>query len=196
MNKIAIALSINQVSGVLSLFGLVAVVVIWFLATIPAWMHSQEVIVITEATLLILIKPDIFSIKTSQLNLSHVEDVNILRGFLGNILNFGDLNIETAGEMENFEFRVIGDVDNVARLIINCHENYMAAMQSGHIQTTIDPREPIKGNAWHGPIDRSGSSPIDSSTENQDFKMPPSPNLGSDIQDDNLNQIQEDLRDF
>lgn len=159
--------------GLILIVTFLIIVGIFGLASIPAYMKSQEMLVLTEATLLLQRKPDIFAVQISQLNLQHVEDVNIERGFLGNVFNYGHLNIETAGEMENFIFNVVANVDDVARLIINSHENYMAALQTGHIQTTIDPREPLSGKAWHGPSSwpnrppQSDGNPSDTVKSNQ-----------------------------
>jgi uncharacterized membrane protein YdbT with pleckstrin-like domain len=116
---------------------------------IPAWLKSKERIVLTEEALLQVLQPGLFSSKISQLNLQHVADVTAQQDFLGHIFGFGKITIETPGEQMNYVFTKLAEPQSIAREIIEAHENYDAALESGRIPTTygnataVDPRQTI-----------------------------------------------------
>lgn len=69
---------------------------------------------------------------------------------LGALCGYAHLAIETPGEQDNYEFSVVGDARDKAKAIIEAHENYVAALESGQIQTTLGQRPPTPGAAWRG----------------------------------------------
>jgi uncharacterized membrane protein YdbT with pleckstrin-like domain len=67
-----------------------------------------------------------FARSVSTLALENIEDVNIDKnGFLATIFDYGDLRIQTAGELPNFELKMVADPERVQRLIMNAKDgNY------------------------------------------------------------------------
>lgn len=115
---------------------------------VPVWVRKQEVLVLTEEALLQIKKPNVFASKTSQLNLTHIADVTVRQNFMGSIFNFGNITIETPGEQENYSFNVVENAHEVAKAIIEAHENYAAALESGQIQSSLGSRRHSPGTAW------------------------------------------------
>ena len=112
-------------------------------AAIPAWLRSQEKIILTEEALLQVLQPGIFSNKTSQLNLQHVADVTAQQDFFGHMFGYGKITIETPGEQMNYVFTKLANPQSVAREIIEAHENYDAALESGRIPSTYSNATPV-----------------------------------------------------
>ncbi|MEM6997953.1 MAG: PH domain-containing protein [Patescibacteria group bacterium] len=72
------------------------------------------------------IQNGLFNTKRSRLSLANVEDVtSFKKGFFASTVNFGTLNIETAGEQANFKFRYCPDPDECAKLIMDTREAYI-----------------------------------------------------------------------
>lgn len=118
--------------------------IIALFSIIPAWLRSKERLILTEESLLQVLQPGIFANKVSQLSLQHVADVSVRQDFLGHIFGYGHITIETPGEQDNYEFTKLGGAQLIARDIIEAHENFDAALQSGRIPTTL-------GNQRQGP---------------------------------------------
>jgi len=106
-------------------------------ALIPSWLKSQERLILTEESLLQVLQPGIFANKVSQLGLQHVNDVSVKQGFFGHMFNFGALTIETPGEQQNYNFPMVGEAQLAARQIIEAHESYDSALQSGRVPTSF-----------------------------------------------------------
>lgn len=70
----------------------------------------------------------LFSSKKSRLSLANVEDVTAYkRGFVSSIVNYGTLNIETAGEQVNFKFKYCPDPNACAKTIMDARQDYIEA---------------------------------------------------------------------
>lgn len=106
-------------------------------SSIPVYLRSQEQLVLTDESLLQVLRPSIFASKIDQLNLQRIDDVSVRQDFLGTILGYGHLTIETPGEQDNYEFFMLPNSHDAAREISNARENYEAAMQSGRLPTTL-----------------------------------------------------------
>lgn len=67
-----------------------------------------------------------FSRKISTLSLDSIEDVAIQKkGILPSLFDFGDVMIQTAGELPNFTLKIIADPEGVQRAIMEAKENYL-----------------------------------------------------------------------
>lgn len=147
VSQSSLGLSHDVVLGII--FGSIAfIILVIAFSSIPIWMKKQEALVLTEEALLQIEKPSIFSSKVSQLNLAHLTDVTVNQDALGSLFNFGRITIETPGEQDNYEFSTVGDPRVAAKCIIEAHENYAAALESGQIRTTLGERAPVPGAAW------------------------------------------------
>lgn len=114
---------------------------------IPVWMKSQEQLVITDEAVLQILQMSLFNDKVSQLSLQHVADVSVRQGFWGNTFNYGTITIETPGEQRNYEFSFLAEPNEVSRLILETHENFIAALESGRLKTNFRDAQsqPVRG---------------------------------------------------
>lgn len=121
--------------------GIVFATLVGLFSLIPAWLKKQEYIVLTEEAIMQVNKPSLFTNKVSQLNLNHISDVTVNQDVLGTMLGFGRIVIETPGEQDNYSFTVIPTPHQFSQAIIEAHENYSAALESGQIETTFSQRK-------------------------------------------------------
>lgn len=143
------SLGINdQMMSALLALGLFIIGVIAAFSLVPVWLKKQEMLILTEESLMQYNKPTIFTSKVSQLNLQHVADVTVKQDAIGSLLGYGHIAVETPGEQDNYEFNVVATPNVVAKSIVEAHENYAAALESGQIQTTLGTRPPVPGAAW------------------------------------------------
>ena len=150
---------------------------------IPVWIRKQETLVLTEEALLQIKKPSLFASKVSQLNLQHVADVTVRQDTIGSMFGFAHLTIETPGEQDNYEFSVVGGAREYAKKIIEAHENYAAALESGRIHSTLgedtfSQNNKPSGSAQNNVTPQAGGGigvpPPPSETTNND-NVPPNP---------------------
>lgn len=116
---------------------LVFSVIILLFSLIPIWLRSQEKLILSDDSLYQTLQPSLFAGKVSQLNLAHMADVTVRSDFFGTIFGYGHLTIETPGEQDNFEYYILGSPHEAAREILETHENYIAALESGRLPTTF-----------------------------------------------------------
>ncbi len=107
--------------------GLLVVVVllalILFVATV---IYHESRLVITDRTITEVAQEGLFNRKISQLTLGNIEDVTAnRRGLVQTMLNFGTLNIQTAGETENFYFLFCPEPDHFAKMILELRERFL-----------------------------------------------------------------------
>lgn len=77
-------------------------------------------IILTNKHIIDISQKAFFARSVSTLALGNIEDVNIDKnGFLATIFDYGDLKIQTAGELPNFELKKVADPERVQRLIMD-----------------------------------------------------------------------------
>lgn len=162
----------NGVLNAVVMIGLCVIAFIALFSLIPVWLKKQEVLILTEESLMQYNKPTLFASKVSQLNLRHIADVTVKQDVVGSALGYGHIAIETPGEQDNYEFNVVANPNAVAKAIVEAHENYSAALESGQIQTTLGERPMVPGTAWRP------EAPV-ASTDAE----PPQPSPGPDPKD-------------
>jgi uncharacterized membrane protein YdbT with pleckstrin-like domain len=82
-----------------------------------------DIWVITSQRIINIEQKGMFSRKVSELNYSKIQDVTTeVHGFIPTILNFGDVEVQTAGEEENFIFRTVSDPYEIKNLIISMNK--------------------------------------------------------------------------
>lgn len=60
--------------------------------------------------------------ETTEFNIAVIQDATTeIKGVLGNIFNFGNVRVQTAGEQQNFVFDHVADPKHVAQTIITLH---------------------------------------------------------------------------
>lgn len=114
-----------------------AAVAIGLGTSIPAYLKSQEQLVLTDESLLQILQPSLMGSKLSQLSLQHVADVSVRKDFFGSLFGYGSVVIETPGEQKNYEFPTTPNPDKAVKDIIEAHENFVAALESGRLPTNL-----------------------------------------------------------
>lgn len=118
-------------AGLLSLFIAIGTL-------IPLMMRAGEHLVVTDEAVFQVLQPSVFNSKISQLSLAHVNDVSVRRDFFGTLLGYGTVTIETPGEQANYHFRAAERPDVAAKEIVEAHENFSAALESGRVPTNFN----------------------------------------------------------
>lgn len=90
---------------------------------IAYWVYTHSRLLITDQNVIELRQISLFARRTSHLNMINVEDVTVIKhGILQTVLNYGTLQIETAGDNDNFEFINTPNPDIYRHMVINAHE--------------------------------------------------------------------------
>ncbi len=111
----------------IGLIGLVLLFVIIGLG-ITTMIYWQNRWILTSDSLTQITQKGLFSRQSSQLSLGNLEDVTAeQRGLIPNMLNFGTLRVETAGERSRFYFLYCPDPNLYARKILMARELYLQA---------------------------------------------------------------------
>ena len=112
--------------GVYRIIGLVAgsiVVLMALILVIATVIYYSSRLILTDKNITQVIQVGLFNRKVSQLSVANIEDVTaIKKGIFSTVLNYGILNIETAGEQVNFVFSYCPDPDFYARQILEARE--------------------------------------------------------------------------
>lgn len=99
-----------------------------FLYMATSWLiRYYNVIILTTEHLVEIEQPALFSRKTSVLDLGHIEDSASSRpGFFATALGYGNVEIQTAGEMRNFLFNHFGRPEELQRKIMAQKDIYLS----------------------------------------------------------------------
>ena len=111
----------------LVLSGMAAVLLLVLLVTyITQMIYKNNELIITNENLVQILQFGLFNRQVSQLNLAKIQDVSVDQvGIIQSGLNFGTIDVETAGEASNFRFPFTPNPNVVAKYIIEAHENYV-----------------------------------------------------------------------
>ncbi len=87
------------------------------------WIYRQNRLVLTNHHLVEYTKRGLFDNTVSQFSLIKLQDVTARqRGLIANVLGYGDIVIETAGEQEHFVFNQVPRPQALADQIMQAHE--------------------------------------------------------------------------
>ena len=127
--------SITQYKGPIFVAVSVFCVLVLMGTAIPVYLRSQEQIVLTEQAMVQMLQPSLFASKVDHVNLQRIDDVSVRQDFLGTLLGYGHLTIETPGEQDNYEFAMLPKPHDAVREITAAKESYDAAIQAGLVKT-------------------------------------------------------------
>ena len=115
----------NDPTTSLMVFGIVIIV-----ALIAAYVYRQSKILVTDRSLVQIIQSTLFIRKASHLSMSNVEDVSAeQRGVLATVFNYGTLMVQTAGETDNFVFKLCPHPNELADFIIEARQRYAQSLE-------------------------------------------------------------------
>jgi uncharacterized membrane protein YdbT with pleckstrin-like domain len=116
-------------SPMLLLVGLLALLVfVLLLMYVTWWVYRQNRIVITDKNVYLISQTSLFSNSVDQFGLDRLQEVAAEQsGFFANVLNYGHVTAETAGEEKNLEFRHARQPHDAANRIMERHKQLMAS---------------------------------------------------------------------
>ena len=134
---VTLALALSYVSGryasrlPLLSAGIVLIVVIVLLGIaaliffVGVWVFRQNQLILTNLHLIQIDQKGLFNRQVSQLSLSRVQDVSGKRaGLLATMLNFGTMEVQTAGEQDKFLFNNYAAPQELADRCLQAHESF------------------------------------------------------------------------
>jgi len=81
--------------------------------------------IITNENIVQINQARFFSRQISELELDKIQDVSSSqKGFMQNMLNFGNIEVQTAGKAPNFSFTNVGRANEISRKIMELAEDY------------------------------------------------------------------------
>lgn len=116
------------------LISLFLIVLILILFIFIKKVYKANYLIINKLEVRQIKKEALFSTKLSTLGLANIEDVTIVRkGIFAHMFNYGTLNIETAGEQENFKFRYCPNPVEFERKLMDLREDYLKETNSDQV---------------------------------------------------------------
>jgi hypothetical protein len=106
------------------------------------FLHNRLPIDPDEEALVQILQPSLFASRINQVSLQHIADVSVQQDFIGTVLGYGQIVLETPGEQNNYQFIMLPDPHRVAREVIQAHESFDAALQGGRIATRMTSAMP------------------------------------------------------
>ena len=94
-----------NLSGVFALTWIIYIMTIWFYVFYKLTMYTLDTWIVTDERILDISQIGLFRRKVSELHLTSIEDTSVhTDGFVQSYLNFGDVEIQTAGATQRFMF--------------------------------------------------------------------------------------------
>lgn len=109
------------------LIAVVVMAITLLFAYIGAIIYKGNRWIVTSDSITEITRTGLFNHQSSQLSLANLEDVTVDQdGILEQMLGYGELHVETAGEHSKFIFPFCPNPNDYARKIIGAHEAYIA----------------------------------------------------------------------
>jgi len=126
-----------------SIFAAIAVILAFLVMLVATIIYRQSRIIVTDRNITQVLQYGLFSRKVSQLNIVNVEDVTSRQnGLLATFMNYGTLNIETAGEQKNFNFTYCPNSNHCAKVILDAREKMLGqAVYDEDISMTVPKKK-------------------------------------------------------
>jgi uncharacterized membrane protein YdbT with pleckstrin-like domain len=107
---------------------------------VVAWMNFYlDVYIVTDKRLIDIHQVGLFSRSLSGVDLVDVEDVKAdVNGILATYFNFGNVYVQTAGELQNVEFTDVPEPYKLARKVMDYHEQAVREQRAKAIKKATD----------------------------------------------------------
>ncbi len=134
----------SQYGGIILLIAAVATgitLVVLFLASV---IYHQSYIIMTNKNVTQVLQQGLFKRRVSELALGNIEDVTAEQhGLIQTLFNFGTLRVETAGEVENFEFPFCPKPNYCGKMLLDARQHYLetspVSAQMGNNRLDLPP---------------------------------------------------------
>lgn len=111
-------------NSLVAFIGFILSILILLVTVINAQLYRNNVVYVTNEKLAQMLFITLFNRKISQLSIGDIQDVTVSQnGFLPNLIGYGTLVVETAGEQQNYTFTFVPNPYETSKVIINAHEN-------------------------------------------------------------------------
>ncbi len=92
-------------------------------------LHYLHVAILTDDHFVEIAQSGLFSRKVSQLSLDKIQDVSAdQKGMVNTMFNLGTVDIQTAGDMPNFNIELVPDPNGIAQKVMQIEEEYCERM--------------------------------------------------------------------
>lgn len=96
---------------------------------VATYVYTGNKLIITDKNVTQILMRSPFSRKVSELTMSNVEDVSATKGgVLPHIFGYGTLRIQTAGELENFNFHYCPKPGYFGRIVLDARQKYAESL--------------------------------------------------------------------
>jgi len=118
--------SVSGIPSSLVVFGLFIILAVAFLIfAVGVFVYRQNYLVLTNLHLIQVEQKGLFNRAVAQLSLARVQDVTGRRtGLLATMLNFGNVEVQSAGETDKFTFRNAPAPQQLADQCLEAHEAF------------------------------------------------------------------------
>lgn len=125
--------------SLLALSSIVIAIMVGLLMVVATIVYKRNKLTVTERSVIQVLQTTLLLKKVSQISLANVEDVTVeQKGVLANMLDFGTLKIETAGEQANFNFIFCQSPSRVAKIILDAKDEFIISTgQAGSYRNKI-----------------------------------------------------------
>ncbi len=125
-------ITLYELQGVYGLFVIVYLLAWWFQMFYAITMYLLDTWILTDHRVVDSEQHGFFNRTVAELNLSKIQDISISVGsFIGTMLKFGNLEIQTAGTHPKFEFKQIPNPQEVENQLTIAHNEYMSKHPGG-----------------------------------------------------------------
>ena len=112
-------------SGLIPLLALVLVLLGAAILMVGLFIYGQNKLILTDMHLIQVVQRGLFSRSVSQLSMARVQDVSAQRsGLAATLLDYGTIEVETAGEDDKFVFNLAPNPQQLADECLAVHEKY------------------------------------------------------------------------
>ncbi len=120
-------------SGIITVIALILVALAFAILSVGLYIYHQNKIILTDMHLIEVVQRGLFSRSVSQLSMARVQDVSATRrGLFATLLDYGTIEVETAGEVDNFVFNLAPHPQQLADECLAIHEKLLTPSIEGN----------------------------------------------------------------
>lgn len=96
---------------------------LWILLFYSLMLYFLSVVIVTNKRLIRIETKGFFKYERDEMKLERIQDISVkIEGFFASVLNFGDLNVQTAGAVVKFDLRQLPHPQEIKKIILQLAE--------------------------------------------------------------------------
>ena len=104
--------------------------------------HFLDIWIVTNERIINIEQLNLFSRNVAEKQLDKMQDITVItHGFLPTLFNYGDVYIQTAGSVERFIFKQVGNPKRISTTIMDAVERYRIKYDSKHTLTDYSKKD-------------------------------------------------------